>query len=478
MQRFKHTKLFYSIILLEGYVVLAAELLAIRLLLPFVGSSVETTSIVISGVLLPLAFGYHAGGKRYHKPFKTGGKVASVRALLLRNLLTSMLVYVFALSFLFLTLLFGVMQHLGIDNPLIQVTLYTVLFISGPTFLLGQTVPLVTNYLSSQQRSIMTGRILFFSTVGSFAGSVISTIILMNTIGVHNTAIVIVALLFIMVLLLARKLTQYEVVLATLLMAAMVALNGTSAMQLLSIDSTNAYNSVQIITDEEAGWKELRLNNNQSSRIAQQPDDRFAYIAFIEDAILKPAPKPLEVLVLGAGGFTLGWADTQRHKYRFVDIDPDLLAVSERGFLPEPLHANKQFTAQSARGYLEQHKNTRYDVIVVDVYTGPSIPLETVTLEFWQELDAHLHEGGIVAVNLILPTDLSNQFAQRIQHTFMQVFPRFHAQLVEAPEAINYWADARLNTLLIHRKHTKKGANATYHDSISTHSLDTLKTLY
>ena len=44
-------------IAIEGYVVLAVELLAIRQLTPYVGNATDTVAIVIAAVLLPLAFG-------------------------------------------------------------------------------------------------------------------------------------------------------------------------------------------------------------------------------------------------------------------------------------------------------------------------------------------------------------------------------------------------------------------------------------
>jgi hypothetical protein len=50
-------------IAIEGYAVLAVELLAIRQLTPYVGNATDTVAIVIAAVLLPLAFGYEAGGR-------------------------------------------------------------------------------------------------------------------------------------------------------------------------------------------------------------------------------------------------------------------------------------------------------------------------------------------------------------------------------------------------------------------------------
>lgn len=63
------TQLLFLVILIEGYVVLATELLAIRTLIPFIGSGTETISIIISAVLLPLAFGYHVGGNAFKKTY-------------------------------------------------------------------------------------------------------------------------------------------------------------------------------------------------------------------------------------------------------------------------------------------------------------------------------------------------------------------------------------------------------------------------
>lgn len=48
----------FLIIFLEGYVVLASEILAIRQTLPNLGGATDSTAIIIAGVLMPLALGY------------------------------------------------------------------------------------------------------------------------------------------------------------------------------------------------------------------------------------------------------------------------------------------------------------------------------------------------------------------------------------------------------------------------------------
>src|ERR1700761_6458590 len=99
----KHLFLFL-VIGIEGYLVLATELLAIRELIPFVGSGVEVVSIVISAILLPLAWGYYAGGQRVRLELQAAHahprrwRAFSIRAMLLRNLLVVTGILAFGLS--------------------------------------------------------------------------------------------------------------------------------------------------------------------------------------------------------------------------------------------------------------------------------------------------------------------------------------------------------------------------------------------
>ena len=74
----------FLLIFTEGYVVLATELLAVRLMIPMVGAGTDTISVIIAGVLMPLAFGYYAGGNYRTKTLKK--KRRSIRLKLLWNM--------------------------------------------------------------------------------------------------------------------------------------------------------------------------------------------------------------------------------------------------------------------------------------------------------------------------------------------------------------------------------------------------------
>ncbi len=71
-----------------------------------------------------------------------------------------------------------------------------------------------------------------------------------------------------------------------------------------------------------------------------------------------------------------------------VDIDPAVFEIAEKEFLQKPLSAKITPIPQSARGWLydAQKSNKKYDLIVVDVYNGISLPDEVLTQEFFAAL--------------------------------------------------------------------------------------------
>ena len=127
--------LLFLIILLEGYVVLACELIAIRTLVPFVGSGTEVISIVISAVLLPLAIGYHVGGQRFQKErAKRKGKVTSIRKIVLVNLINAMIPLAMGLSYVIQELFFALLNGIGIVHHIPQTAIFCVIFLVYPVF--------------------------------------------------------------------------------------------------------------------------------------------------------------------------------------------------------------------------------------------------------------------------------------------------------------------------------------------------------
>jgi hypothetical protein len=479
------TLLLFFIILIEGYVVLACELLAIRQLIPFVGSGTETISIIISAVLLPLAIGYHFGGRSfktaYHKARLKGKERLSVRKILLRNIISSLAILSLGLSYVFLEIFFPLIETLNIHNRLLQTALFSSLFLVTPVFLLGQTVPLVSNYFSRAKLSEITGKMLFFSTTGSFLGSVFSTIILMTFIGVHYTVIITLSLLAVLALLLSRRLLSYEPFFCLFILSLLFMMNNNSMMQMLHIVSDNNYNLVRIIDVPKDEARILEANRSWSSKVSKDPKNNFVYWNYIQkmyiDPIMQPGSAPKDILIIGAGGFTIGLPDKINH-YVFVDIDPALKDISEKYFLKEKLSPNKHFAPASARAFVRGH-DKKYDFILLDAYTNViSLPMEVTTREFLLDTKKLLKDNGILIANIISSPTFQDRFSVRYHNTFASVFPIFSRQIIvdyDGWEPAKDFATMRKqarNVLYIYYNNTLMDDRVVYTDDRNTYSLD------
>lgn len=414
-QRF--TPLLFLVILLEGYIVLSAELLAIRLSLPFVDSGTDTISIIIAAVLLPLACGYYAGGLYQ----------GSRRARLLRNLAISGLFLTIGLSYLILDSLFDfIFNTLGWRNRLVLATFYATMFLVIPVYLLGQTVPLISGYFKRSPIYQATGKILFFSTVGSFMGAVFATLFLMNWIGVAATATVTIACLSLCIILLLRRKISLLGAWAVFILCVSAAVNSPYAMHKMGVLYDNVYNTAHIEV-YETDKRYLFLNRALSSGVnaTDEGDILFHYIEYIENNYIRrfyQAERKGEILIIGAGGFTIGLKDHWNH-FTYVDIDPDLKPMTEQHFLERPLAENVTFHAEPARAFLN-HADKEYDLIIVDVYRGiTNIPEHLLTREFFQQVQENLKSDGVVIIHQTMQPLMDDDYSRRVDNTIRSVFP-------------------------------------------------------
>lgn len=430
----------FLIIVVEGYIVLSSELLAIRQTVPHVGSGTDTISIIIAAVLLPLAFGYHFGGQ-----FKPGYIIGNrffltTRKKLILNLWIAGLFLLFGLSHEFIFRFFAWLQNMEIDNRLVQISLYSGLFLVLPVYLLGQTVPLISRFFSKQELSRITGKMLFLSTTGSFCGAVFSTLVLMATLGVHHTASLNFVLITSLIILLSKRIYSKAVLTSTLVALVALLVNADYRMERFSIRANNQYNTI-ITHEAKNGARLLYLNNNASSLYTDE-GRKHSYIEFAEKLTIKPisgSVPPKHILVIGAGGFTFGDHD-KNNLYTFVDIDKDLLAISEQYLLKKPLAPNKTFVAQPARAFLSSTKQ-KYDVIYLDAYLGGvSIPEHLITIEFFESVKSKLKDEGVLMSNMILSPNFKNSFSRNIDNTFRAVFPHISRHVIGEFYAL--WSDS------------------------------------
>lgn len=143
-------RLIIAIVFIEGFCSLGAEVIALRRLVPHVGSSIVITAPTIGFFLLALALGYAAGGR-------VAGNYSAVVA---RNFMISAALAGIGLAGITVDWLFA---HL-------QPTLVAYLFFVGGVlcplaWLLGQTVPILTNLMQAERTGKAVGKALLIRDI-------------------------------------------------------------------------------------------------------------------------------------------------------------------------------------------------------------------------------------------------------------------------------------------------------------------------
>jgi len=445
----------FFIIFIEGYIVLSAELLAMRQLIPFVGSGTDTMGIIIAAVLMPLAIGYYKGGQ-----FKTYKKGIKIRQKLLNNIFVATIFLLPGLSSLTIEFFFESLSYIGIHDRILKTTIYSTFFLVVPVYLLAQTIPLISNYFSKQSLSKITGKMLFVSTIGSFMGAVFSTLVLMAYLGIFYTALITLLCLTILYIALSKKnkLNNGKIIMIGFAALA-IYLNSPFTMNKMGIITSNNHHTVRIL-DQPNDLKVLSLNGNHSSGFfdndALKLSDRanaFKYISYINTRIIgnhKYIGKVRKILVIGAGGFTIGM-DDKKNEYTFIDINPELQKITEEHFHKQRLGDNKKFIAQPARGFVAQatKQNEKYDIIIIDAYLGKnSLPEHLLTLEFFESLKEITKNNGAIALNFIGSPTFNNQYSVNLDATLRHAFPMLNRHVI-----------THYNALL---DHPKNSANIIY----------------
>ena len=397
-------RLLALIVFIEGFCSLGAEVIALRRLTPHVGSSIVVTAPTIGLFLLALALGYAAGGRIS----------MNYRRIVARNFLIAGALAGLGLSAISIDTLFA---HL-------PSALAYLVFVGGVlcpiAWLLGQTVPILTNLIDSARTGEASGQALYGSTLGSFLGSITLSLLIMQWLGVYAAVLLCAAGLLAGTLLLDGR--RLKIVISCALTASLSLFANLQP----GAHADTAYAEYRIEGVALPGQLEPRaflVNKSTASLIdASEPPHYTRYIEHFRQILLKDlALRDQDILVLGAGGFTLSHREPN-NRYTFVDIDPKIRDIAERDFLREK--ARGEFIVDDARRFVATTER-RFSAVVVDVYsTHTSIPSHLVTREFWASLRRVLQPDGLMLANLILDGKLETPYARNLLATIESVYGR------------------------------------------------------
>jgi hypothetical protein len=406
---------------IEGFSTLAVEVIAIRLAVPVVGSSIVLTGVMLGVVLLALSAGYWRGGALSARWDST-----QTRNGLMRNLLVAAVLYgavafpleAFALE-KFLDLGLGLAAAIGVT---------ALLLLLFPIYLASQTVPMLaelTNVDGKAGRA--SGKVLFFSTMGSVAGGIVTPVWLFPTIGVaHSTWIVCGLLATAACVMGAGHLHPLRAFgLGTAALALVVSANAFASQGRQGFYFDSAYQTIRVLheqMDDGRMGRTLVMGGGSASGVYDDGQTAFAYVKAAEKALAESHVST--VLVIGAAGFTFprdAAALQGVDEVDAVDVDPVVKRIAEREFLKQPLPSKIRFMPLSARYAVRElnRDRRRYGFTYIDAYIGHGIPDELLTTEFFR--DVRLISGH-TAVNIIVDRTLQSAFARNVLASFRDAY--------------------------------------------------------
>ena len=439
-----------AILIAEGYASLATEILALRRMVPWAGSAVSVTAVLLAVYLAALAGGYRRGGRL--------ARLGDPRPRLAARLAAAAALAAFWLSEL------GTLAAFGLPVPeLAQVAVYSVLGIAPVGWLLAECVLLAHACAPQRDAAETAGGIFALSTAGNVLGALLTTFVLLRFLGTAAAALALVAGLLLAAAIASRR---------SIPAAAALAVAGFPALDLW-IEATqyverNAYADYRIVQLED-GARMLDVSGQAASRHDAEGKG-WDYAERLERTLCEAGET--RALVLGAAGMTLGKGAPCALDVTFVDIDPAQERIASL-FLDAPPGNAGTFVAADARAYLRRDPGG-WPAIIVDTYSNRrTLPQHLLTVEFYRLARSRLLDRGSLYVNFLAwPEDVL--FRTRAERTLRSVFAGCSAWPV-AIERGRGWHEALSepgNLLLRCQKSDLDADRAIYSDAVPRADLD------
>ncbi|MDH3628027.1 MAG: fused MFS/spermidine synthase [Acidobacteriota bacterium] len=105
--------------------------------------------------------------------------------------------------------------------------------------------------------------------------------------------------------------------------------------------------------------------------------------------------------VVGLGVGTLATYGRPGDRFSFYEIDPAIVSIAQKQFsYLEESAADHEIFVGDARLTLERQSPNRFDVLILDAFSGDAIPIHLLTREAFALFDRHLAADGIIAVHI------------------------------------------------------------------------------
>jgi len=424
------------VVFIASFCTLVIELVAGRIMAPYVGVSLYTWTSIIGVVLAGISIGAYLGGliaDRYPRSSTLGW------LLFLSGL--------GAFSISPLTNLIGGAQFQ--TSLMIRILLITTIIFFVPSCLLGMISPVVVKLtLNNLARTgNVVGKIYAFSTLGSILGTFATGFFLISWMGTRHILLTMGIILILSALVFGgffgrkKSLALFFIVLSLiLLILPLVALYAYAAIYpgeisisfspIQSLKTAYGY-AFRLPLDEEtyffkeSDYYTIKLKRN-TTRSGGAPLEslvldhlvhsytdlndplylEYEYIRIYEEVMRWQARKrkSIKALFLGGGGYTFPRfieAKYPKAKIDVVEIDPEITRVVQDYLGVSKDSRIRSFNEDGRWFVMNSKEQGSYDFIIGDAFNDLSIPYHLTTKEFAMQLKRLLKPDGLLLANVI-----------------------------------------------------------------------------
>ncbi|MFP5282845.1 MAG: fused MFS/spermidine synthase, partial [Actinomycetes bacterium] len=381
------------------------------MLAPYLGLSLETSTIVIGLALAAIALGSSSGGRLADvvPPRRALGPLLGVSG-----------VAVAATPFLIR----------GTAAVADSVVLFAVagLTVVVPGSLLAAVTPMVTKLqlTSLAVTGTVVGRLSGIGTAGAIVGTVATGFVLISWVPVSGIMLGLGLALVLAAVAVDLRVRGWRTAVTPVVL---VALAGTGAAVAPSgCDAETTYHCAVVRTDPDRPTGRVLLLDNTPHSYVDLEDPthlEFPYVRAMATVIDSafPAGTALRAYHLGGGGLTVPrYLERTRPGTASVvsEIDPGVVHLDRErlGLVSGP---GLEVRVEDGRLGLRRLADASQDVVVGDAFGGVSVPWHLTTREAVAEVERVLHADGVYAVNLIDHGGLG--FARAEVATLSRVFP-------------------------------------------------------
>ncbi len=401
--------------------VLVVEIVALRLLAPYLGLTLETSTMVIGIALSAIAFGSWLGGRIADQ--------VDPRRLIGPSL---------GVSGAVVALTPAVLRTTAEWAP-VALLLIAALTILVPGALLSAVTPMVTKLrlTSLAETGTVVGRLSGVGTVGAIVGTVLTGFVLISRLPVSGILIGLGVLLMAGSALVGWRARGWT---GTPALALVVLAGGVATVPAPGgCDVETKYHCARVVADPgRDGGRTLVLDGVRHSYV--DVDDptylKFTYVRAIASVVdtAFPEGEPIAAYHLGGGGLTFPryLAATRPGTRSLVsEIDGGVVRIDREEFGLRP-EAGIDVRTEDGRLGLRRLATGSRDLVVGDAFGGVSVPWHLTTAEAMADVRRVLKHDGLYVANLIDHGDMA--FARAEVATLGETFE--HVALVGEPADI------------------------------------------